>query len=73
MQKGDADISFQHAIGHMNALVRTTTSPDTFLFLAGDSFHHPSEVRPISDVPLPEELDIPNFSLKPCPCQIFRI
>ncbi len=44
------------------ALVRTTTSPDTLLFLAGDSFHHPAELRPSPILPLSKELDLPATS-----------
>lgn len=62
----------KHAIGHMNALTRTTSSPDTFLFLAGDSFHHASELRPAPDLRLPRELDLEAFSPNPCPCQVFE-
>lgn len=56
----------------MNALVRTTTSPDTFLYLAGDSFHHPSELRPNVLVPLPQELHLPTFGPKLVSRQIFE-
>jgi hypothetical protein len=59
----------KHVIGHMNALARTTSSPDTFLFLAGDSFHHASELRPAPDL-IPKVLDLETFSSKPCPCQV---
>ena len=56
----------------MNGLVRTTTSPETFLFFAGDSFHHQSELRPSPHLHLPPQLDLQNFAPKPCPCQIFE-
>ncbi|KAK4228771.1 beta-lactamase-like protein [Podospora fimiseda] len=46
-----------HMIGHLAALVRTTTSPDTFVFLAGDLIHHAAELRPSS---APYYNEIPN-------------
>lgn len=44
-----------HAIGHMNALARTTSSSSgsTFILMGGDSFHHPSQMRPHKYTPLP--------------------
>jgi hypothetical protein len=42
------------------------------LYLAGDSFHHPSELRPNEFLQLPHELHLPAFGPKPCPCQVFR-
>lgn len=33
-----------HAVGHINALARTTEH--SFIYFAGDSFHHGSELRP---------------------------
>jgi hypothetical protein len=56
----------------MNALARTTTSPDTSIFLAGDSFHHPSELRPTKHVKLSKVLDLPDIRPRPCPCQVFE-
>jgi len=48
-----------HAIGHLCALVRTTTSPDTFIFLGGDICHHASIFRPSKHLPLPDSIS-PN-------------
>lgn len=48
-----------HAIGHMCGLVRTTTSPDTFVLLGGDICHHGSILRPSKHLPLPESI-LPN-------------
>lgn len=45
-----------HCVGHLCALARTTTGPDTFVFLGGDAAHHCSEFRPSSHVPLPESI-----------------
>lgn len=49
-----------HTTGHLNALVRTTTSldegQDTFLWLGGDTAHHCSVLRPSVYCPLPSIL-----------------
>lgn len=47
-----------HAVGHMSALCRTSTSSsaganDTFVFLGGDCCHHGGEFRPTPYLPLP--------------------
>ncbi|KAJ8116189.1 hypothetical protein OPT61_g2342 [Boeremia exigua] len=43
-----------HAIGHVSALVRTTSN--TFVFLGGDICHFGGAFRPTSYVPMPESL-----------------
>ena len=48
-----------HCIGHLCALVRTTTNPDTFVFLGADAAHHCGEIRPSTFVPMPESI-LPN-------------
>ena len=45
-----------HCVGHLCALVRTTTNPDTFVFLGGDAAHHCAEYRPSSYRPLPDSI-----------------
>ncbi|KAI0021769.1 beta-lactamase-like protein [Xylariomycetidae sp. FL0641] len=45
-----------HAVGHMNALARTTSAPDSFVFLAADSVHMGGEFRPSSHMKLPDSL-----------------
>ncbi|KAJ5333863.1 uncharacterized protein N7506_007646 [Penicillium brevicompactum] len=63
-----------HAVGHLSALARTTTSPDTFIFLGGDLCHHSGEIRPSSHMPLPADLPaaIPATAW-PCPgAEIYR-
>ncbi|KAF9884517.1 hypothetical protein FE257_001705 [Aspergillus nanangensis] len=45
-----------HAVGHLCGLVRTTTSPDTFVFLAGDAVHHQAELRPSPNLPIPSSI-----------------
>jgi hypothetical protein len=45
-----------HSVGHLCALVRTTSSPDTFIFLGGDAAHHCGEYRPSAHVPMPDTI-----------------
>ena len=52
----------------MNALARTSTGPDTFIYMAGDSFHHASELRPTPHLPLPDQVLLP----KPVSTSIFK-
>jgi hypothetical protein len=53
-----------HSIGHLMGLARTTE--DTFLLLAGDAYHHPSQLRPSKNVPLPEQISIPDLDPRLC-------
>jgi hypothetical protein len=48
-----------HAIGHLAGLARTTTNPDTFIFMGGDLCHHGGEIRPSPHLPLPPTLNFP--------------
>ncbi|KAK6500378.1 hypothetical protein TWF481_010721 [Arthrobotrys musiformis] len=65
-----------HAVGHINALARTTASPngenDTFIFLGADSYHIDSQLRPNAHTPLPKSIEIPRLSPCPCPGEIFE-
>ncbi|KAJ5171300.1 uncharacterized protein N7500_004083 [Penicillium coprophilum] len=45
-----------HAIGHLAGLARTTTSPDTFVFLGGDLCHHSGEIRPHASLHIPGDV-----------------
>ncbi|OJJ81314.1 MBL fold metallo-hydrolase [Aspergillus glaucus CBS 516.65] len=45
-----------HAIGHLCGLARTTTSPDTFIFLGGDICHYGGIFRPSKYLPVPEPI-----------------
>ena len=57
----------QHSLGHLNALARTSSNPDTFIFLAADSVHLGGEIRPSELLPLPDEVDEPGIEPRPCP------
>ncbi|KAL8824158.1 MAG: hypothetical protein Q9170_008238, partial [Blastenia crenularia] len=63
-----------HAVGHMCALARTTTSPSTFIFLGGDCAHHGGEFRPSANLPLPSNLSpspLPHLHPATCPGSLF--
>ncbi|KAI1431466.1 beta-lactamase-like protein [Xylaria sp. CBS 124048] len=63
-----------HCIGHMCALARVTSSPDSFILMGGDAVHHGGELRPHPWHPLPESI-LPNpfhpTSHSPCPGELF--
>ena len=56
-----------HAVGHLNALARTTQQ--TFMYLGADSFHHGSMLRPHSDSRLPDDVRLPSLC---CSCEALR-
>ncbi|KAF4446560.1 N-acyl homoserine lactonase AttM [Fusarium austroafricanum] len=63
-----------HDIGHLGGLARTTTSPDTFIFMGGDLCHHGGEIRPSQYLPFPPNLsshlslsDSMRLHLSQCP------
>jgi glyoxylase-like metal-dependent hydrolase (beta-lactamase superfamily II) len=63
-----------HAIGHVGALVRTTS--DTLVYLGGDVCHHSGVIRPTRYIPMPdiipEETKFTNKLIShPCPCSAF--
>ncbi|ESZ98930.1 putative N-acyl homoserine lactonase AttM [Sclerotinia borealis F-4128] len=63
-----------HAIGHMCALARVTTNPNSYIFMGGDSCHHKGEFRPSPYHPLPKTI-IPNPLQTPgasCPGSLFE-
>lgn len=45
-----------HSIGHQCGLARTSSSPDSFVFMGGDAAHHGGEFRPTEYLPLPKEI-----------------
>jgi glyoxylase-like metal-dependent hydrolase (beta-lactamase superfamily II) len=66
-----------HWPGHMCGLARTSTSPDTFVFLGGDICHFSGDFRPSQWVPLPDT--VPEDAFRgvaaryplPCSCSFF--
>ncbi|GES60374.1 metallo-beta-lactamase superfamily protein [Aspergillus terreus] len=60
-----------HAIGHLCGLVRTTTSPDTFILLGGDVCHYAGVFRPSKHLPMPFQITPhpirPSSSVPFCP------
>jgi hypothetical protein len=44
----------------MGALARTTTNPDTFIFMGGDLSHHGGQLRPSKHLHIPAQLSGPN-------------
>ena len=64
-----------HAIGHFSALARTSASPATFIFMAGDVCHHAGELRPSEYLPIPHDI-LPNplepTSSRPCAGAMFE-
>lgn len=64
-----------HAIGHVNALARTTAGPNsTFIHLGGDSLHHAGEIRPSEYLPIPDEIrpsPVPQTHASACPGHFF--
>ncbi|MCJ1356328.1 MAG: hypothetical protein MMC33_006323 [Icmadophila ericetorum] len=69
-----------HTIAHVCGLARTTTNPDTFIFMGGDACHHGGEFRPTKYLPLPKEISPHPFhteasdaaTMPPCPGSIFE-
>lgn len=60
----------QHALGHLNALARTSADPATFIFLAADSVHLGGEFRPTEALPLPDVVNVPGIVPRPCPGEL---
>ena len=65
-----------HAVGHINALARTHSSPKPgFIHLGGDSAHYAGEFRPTEYLPLPETIDpspLPDRYATACPGHLFN-
>ncbi|KAI1333876.1 beta-lactamase-like protein [Xylariaceae sp. FL0016] len=45
-----------HSLGHINALARTNSDPESYMFLAADSIHFGGEFRPSNLLPLPDTI-----------------
>ncbi|KAL2216617.1 beta-lactamase-like protein [Thermoascus aurantiacus ATCC 26904] len=56
-----------HAIGHMSGLARTTSNPDTFIFMGGDLCHHGGEIRPSKHLSIPAEITPQQCRALCCP------
>ncbi|KAJ0269050.1 hypothetical protein COL940_012806 [Colletotrichum noveboracense] len=64
-----------HTVGHVNALARVTTNPDSFILMGADTCHHSAEMRPSKYHPLPDEISPHPFlrgSQMPCPGALFK-
>lgn len=64
-----------HAIGHLCGLARTTTSPETFILMGGDSCHYPGQFRPSKYSKIPSSIEPHPFSSGnpiPCPGDMFE-
>ncbi|KAK1658741.1 beta-lactamase-like protein [Colletotrichum godetiae] len=58
-----------HSIGHIGAIARTTSNPDTFIFMGADSCHHCGEFRPSERRPTPCDFGLSSpTSLPSAPC-----
>lgn len=57
-----------HAVGHLGALARTTTNPDTFIFMGGDLCHHSGEIRPSKHMRIPQNIHLSSTIPKSLPC-----
>ncbi|KAL4966973.1 MBL fold metallo-hydrolase [Aspergillus stella-maris] len=51
-----------HSVGHLSAVVRTSTNPDTFVILGADAIHETGELRPSQYLPIPETLNLAHLS-----------
>ncbi|KAL2133217.1 hypothetical protein VTI74DRAFT_2726 [Chaetomium olivicolor] len=58
-----------HTVGHISALARVTSSPASFILLAGDAIHHAGEIRPSKYHPLPTNLIPDPFVPDPHPLE----
>lgn len=64
-----------HAIGHLCALARVTSSPDSYIFMGGDAAHHGGEFRPSEFLPLPDSISphpLEAHSASPCLGALFE-
>ena len=57
-----------HSVGHICGLARTTSNPDSFIFMGGDASHHGGEFRPTQYLPIPKELDPSPLKRRPGVC-----
>ncbi|EXJ74899.1 uncharacterized protein A1O5_01595 [Cladophialophora psammophila CBS 110553] len=50
-----------HTVAHICGLVRTTSTPDTFILMGADSVHDGGELRPSRFLPIPESMNLRQF------------
>lgn len=63
-----------HTIGHMCALAKVNSNPNSYVFMGGDACHHGGEFRPSPYHPLPEFLTpapLPSYGIS-CPGSLFE-
>lgn len=64
-----------HAIGHLSALARVTSNPDSYILMGGDASHQAGEFRPSVYLPLPDSI-VPHpldfHTTNPCPGALFE-
>ncbi|KAK2597683.1 hypothetical protein N8I77_012452 [Diaporthe amygdali] len=64
-----------HAVGHICALARVTSNPDSYIFMGGDASHQAGEFRPSKYLPLPDSITphpLDAGSVTPCPGALFE-
>ena len=63
-----------HTIGHMCGFARTSSNPDTFVFMGGDASHHGGEFRPTEYLPIPKEINPTPFKRRAgiCPGHLLQ-
>ena len=57
-----------HSVGHICGLARTSSNPDSFLFMGGDAAHHGGEFRPTEYLPIPKEINPSPLKRHPSVC-----
>ncbi|KAL4882672.1 beta-lactamase-like protein [Aspergillus karnatakaensis] len=58
-----------HSVGHICALTRVTSAPDSFIFMGGDAAHHPGLIRPSAYLPIPKVISPSPFKHGLAPSQ----
>ncbi|KAK2748557.1 hypothetical protein FQN57_000692 [Myotisia sp. PD_48] len=64
-----------HCEAHIGAMARTTSNPDTFIFMGGDLCHYSGEIRPSPYLRLPAEIKVEDVQAKKtymCPGSILE-
>lgn len=64
-----------HAVGHLCALARVTSGPDSYILMGGDAAHHGGELRPSGYLPLPGSISphpLEPRAASPCPGAVFE-